>query len=64
MELTQYIELCYGQLNDALEEVSTPNKIRFMIQDLVELRENDWVSRRQRKNPFHFTASNSNANTL
>ena len=48
------------KLDRVVEEDRASNRIRFMIQDLLEMRQNDWVSRRQLRNPFHFTAPSSN----
>lgn len=60
LEGYQPIEACYRRLDRVIEEDRASNRIRFMIQDLLEMRQNDWVSRRQLRNPFHFTAPSSN----
>eukprot|EP01117_Protostelium_nocturnum_P010464 TRINITY_DN3766_c0_g1_i1.p1 TRINITY_DN3766_c0_g1~~TRINITY_DN3766_c0_g1_i1.p1 ORF type:complete len:803 (-),score=180.08 TRINITY_DN3766_c0_g1_i1:36-2444(-) len=58
----QKIEVSFMYLIDVSKNKKVPSRILFMIQDLLQLRKNNWVSRSEAKNQQQAKLSTSNGN--
>ena len=47
----QRVDQYFTQINKIIKARITSSRVRFMMQDVVDLRNNDWVPRREDNNP-------------
>ena len=45
------VDQYFNQINKIIQARKTSSRVRFMMQDIVDLRDNDWVPRREDNNP-------------
>lgn len=45
------MKIYFQQMKEIVSEKKTSSRVRFMLQDAIELRENNWVPRRAENNP-------------